>query len=202
MDNIREIVSSNITSLRKANNMTQVELAQKINFSDKAISRWEQGEVMPDIETIQKLSQEFNVPITAIIEKQEEIQPSNKKPKPTKQEVLSQFFLVFEIWTILSVVYAYLSISSNLYIWKIFLWGVPATLLLLYAVNLKHKHNISSFIYGTIFIWTFIACLFIQLIDLCPWFFFILGVPVQGMLVVRYLVKHEQKKTINENKKD
>ena len=196
MANIREIISTNITNLRKEKNWTQIELARRINFSDKAVSRWEKGEVMPDIETIQKLSEVFDVPMTSIIEKQK-IQKQEMKTKLTKQEVLSQVFLVCEIWTILSVAYAYLNISSGLHVWKIFLWGVPATVLLLYIVNLRHKHNISSFVYGTIFIWAFTACLFIQMINLHPWFFFILGIPIQGMLVIRYLVKHDKIKKEN-----
>jgi len=201
MENLREIIATNIINLRKAKNWTQVELARRINFSDKAVSRWEKGEVMPDIETIQRLSEVFDVPMTAIIEKQKN-QQQETKTKPTKQEVLSQIFLVCEIWTILSVAYAYLNISSGLNVWKIFLWGVPATVLLLYIVNLRHKHNVSSFVYGTIFIWTFTACLFIQMIHLHAWFFFILGIPIQGMLVVRYLVKHEQRKRKDEELKN
>ena len=201
MENLREIIATNIINLRKAKNWTQVKLARRINFSDKAVSRWEKGEVMPDIETIQRLSEVFDVPMTAIIEKQKK-QQQETKTKPTKQEVLSQIFLVCEIWTILSVAYAYLNISSGLNVWKIFLWGVPATVLLLYIVNLRHKHNVSSFVYGTIFIWTFTACLFIQMIHLHAWFFFILGIPIQGMLVVRYLVKHEQRKRKDEELKN
>ena len=201
MENLREIIATNIINLRKAKNWTQVELARRINFSDKAVSRWEKGEVMPDIETIQRLSEVFDVPMTAIIEKQKN-QQQETKTKPTKQEVLSQIFLVCEIWTILSVAYAYLNISSGLNVWKIFLWGVPATVLLLYIVNLRHKHNVSSFVYGTIFIWTFTACLFIQMFHLHAWFFFILGIPIQGMLVVRYLVKHEQRKRKDEELKN
>lgn len=201
MSNLREIISTNITNLRKSKNWTQVELARRINFSDKAVSRWEKGEVMPDIETIQKLSEVFDVPMTEIIEKQQDVKPA-EKTRPTKQEVLSQIFLVCEIWTILSVAYAYLDISSGLHIWKIFLWGVPATVLMLYIINLRHKHNISSFVYGTIFIWTFTTCLFIQMINLHAWFFFVLGVPIQGMLVIRYLVKHDKIKKQNEELKN
>ena len=196
MEDLREIISTNITHLRKSNGLTQVELAHRINFSDKAVSRWEKGEVLPDIETIQKLSEIFKVPMTAILEKQTDTGAKTKR-NISKQEILSQFLLIFEIWTILSVIYAYLNISSGLSVWQIFLWGIPATTLLLYMVNLRHKHNILSFVYGTIFIWTFTTCLFIQLINYKAWFFFVLGIPVQGMLFIRYLVKHEQKKSMD-----
>ena len=76
MSNLRETVSQNLVRLRKENNLTQIELSQKINFSDKAVSRWEKGEVLPDIETIEKLSEVFGVPMSAILEGQDT--PSKK----------------------------------------------------------------------------------------------------------------------------
>ena len=48
--------------------LTQVGLAKKINYSDKAVSRWEKGEVLPDIETLDALSKIFNVPLSYLIE--------------------------------------------------------------------------------------------------------------------------------------
>lgn len=192
MDDLREIIPQNIINLRKANHLTQIELAKKINYSDKAISRWEKGEVLPDIETIQKLSEIFNVPISAILEKQNDLSKS-KLTKPSKQEILSHSFILCEIWTIISVIYAYLNISQSYNLWQIFLWGIPATALILLVLNRKRKHNITSFIYSTILTWSSITCLFLHMLKFCPWYIFILGVPIQGMLVVRYLFNYKQK---------
>lgn len=47
MGALRRIVAANIVSLRTANHMTQLELGEKLNYSDKAISRWERGEAVP-----------------------------------------------------------------------------------------------------------------------------------------------------------
>jgi len=190
MESLKEIVSKNIINLRKANNLTQLELAKKINYSDKAISRWEKGEVLPDVETIQTLSIVFNVPMSAILESQDE----NKKiklTKPTKQDILSQVFIICEIWTIISVIYAYLNISKGMNLWQLFTWGIPATALILLVLSNKRKNNILSFIYGTILVWSAITCLFLQMLTSSPWYIFLLGIPVQGMLIVRYLFNHK-----------
>lgn len=200
MENIREIVAKNLVTLRKENGLTQIELAQKINFSDKAISRWEKGEVLPDIETLQKLSEVFNVSLSTILENQPNINKTNST-KLTKKDVLSQIFLFCEIWVIISVVYAYLNISLGLNLWQLFLWGVPATFLLLIIQNGKKKNNIISFVYGTIFVWSFITCLFLLMLKSCPWYFFILGVPTQGILIVRYLFNYKNNKLLDRKKK-
>ena len=192
MENIREIVAKNIATLRKESNLTQIELAQKINFSNKAISRWEQGEVLPDIETIQKLSEIFNVPISSILEEQDD-NKKRKISKLTKKDILSHIFLICEIWVVIGVIYAYLNISKGSNLWQIFLWGVPATALFLIIQNRKKKNNILSFVFTTIFVWSFITSLFLHLLESCPWYFFLLGIPVQGMLIVRYLFDYKHK---------
>lgn len=50
-----------IATLRKENNMTQVELAQKLQVTDKAVSKWERGLGFPDINTIEPLADALGV---------------------------------------------------------------------------------------------------------------------------------------------
>ena len=52
MKAIKEVLIENLISLRKEHKLTQLELAEKIGYSDKAVSRWEHGEVLPDVETL------------------------------------------------------------------------------------------------------------------------------------------------------
>lgn len=56
-----------IAQLRKEKNMTQQELGEKLFVTNKTISRWENGNYMPDIDTLQALSQEFNISINELL---------------------------------------------------------------------------------------------------------------------------------------
>ena len=56
LEDIKEIIAENISLLRKAGGMTQIELAEKLNYSDKAVSKWERGESVPDIAVLKQLS--------------------------------------------------------------------------------------------------------------------------------------------------
>jgi transcriptional regulator with XRE-family HTH domain len=200
MENIRNIVAKNLVTLRKEKGLTQLELAQKINFSDKALSRWEKGEVLPDIETIEKLSNVYNVSISSILENQDD-NPKTKFAMPTKKDILSQAFLICEIWVMVGVIYAYFRLSKGINFWPIFLWGVPATALFLIIQNRKNPNNILCFIYATIFVWSFITSLYLYMLKANPWYFFLLGVPIQGMLIVRYLFNYKQSKFIKIKRK-
>lgn len=56
-----------IATLRKENNMTQVELAQKLQVTDKAVSKWERGLGFPDINTIEPLADALGVSVLEIM---------------------------------------------------------------------------------------------------------------------------------------
>lgn len=62
---VKETVKENLIRLRREHKLTQLELSEKINYSDKAISRWETGEVTPDVETLAHLASLYGIPITA-----------------------------------------------------------------------------------------------------------------------------------------
>ena len=56
MDNtIKNIVAKNLIELRKSRNLTQSELAEMLNYSDKTISKWENGDSLPDISVLAAL---------------------------------------------------------------------------------------------------------------------------------------------------
>ena len=61
------MIARNLTQLRKENHLTQKELSEKLNYSDKVISKWERGESTPNIEALQALSDFYNVSIDQLI---------------------------------------------------------------------------------------------------------------------------------------
>ena len=60
-DNIREIVANNLITLRKQKGLTQNELAKKLSYSDNMVSRWERAEISPSIETLEKISEFYEI---------------------------------------------------------------------------------------------------------------------------------------------
>lgn len=60
-------VGATIKKLRKSNSMTQEELADKLSVTHQAVSNWERSKTQPDIETLKKMSNIFNVSIEEII---------------------------------------------------------------------------------------------------------------------------------------
>jgi transcriptional regulator with XRE-family HTH domain len=82
--NDKEILAQNIAFFRKKMNMSQTELAKKIEYSNKNVSKWELGETTPDIFTLKKLASIFNISIDTLVNP---ITSENKKAIKTKSVV-------------------------------------------------------------------------------------------------------------------
>ena len=100
----QEKIGKFILDIRKQNKMTQKELADKLNVTAQAVSKWENGRGIPDIEILQKISTEFNVNIESILNGEK-----NKKTMPIK------YILIILLVIILLGVAIYLLLNSSDY---------------------------------------------------------------------------------------
>ena len=85
MDN--EKFGSFIKELRKKSNLTQKELGEKLNVTDKAVSKWERGLSFPDITIINDLAKVFNITATEILNSKLD---NNDKPKEENKEEIKK----------------------------------------------------------------------------------------------------------------
>ncbi len=66
-EELKRIIGANIARLRREHHMTQAELAERINYSDKAVSKWERGESMPDVLTLMTLAGELDTDVNTLL---------------------------------------------------------------------------------------------------------------------------------------
>lgn len=72
MDDLKVIFAQNLMALRKQMKLTQAELAEKINYSDKAVSKWERGESIPDVSVLLDIARLFGVDLDFLVTKRED----------------------------------------------------------------------------------------------------------------------------------
>ena len=185
MENIKEIVAKNIVSLRKAKNLTQIDLAKKIHFSDKAISRWENAEVSPDLETLEKLSKVLGVSLAYMLEPHEEIKPVETKRK-IDNDLLINILACGVVWVILTILFVYLKLFYNYIFWQGFVWGIPISTSFMALYFRRKENKLAKMILRTILNWTIIASVYLQLLAYNLWLIFIIGIPVQACIIIGY----------------
>lgn len=86
----RKSIGQFISVLRKASGMTQKELAEKLNVSDKAVSRWERDECAPDISAIPVIAEIFGVTCDEIL-RGERTGAESQSKKSSEEKTQKQF---------------------------------------------------------------------------------------------------------------
>ena len=72
MEDIKSVIAKNITQLRQAAGMTQSELGEKLNYSDKSVSKWERAESIPDVAVLKQLADLFGVKLDDLLREEPE----------------------------------------------------------------------------------------------------------------------------------
>lgn len=105
-------IGEKIAEMRKQNNMTQKDLAEKLNVSDKVISKWETGKCLPDVETMLKLSKVLDVSISELYECVE------KSEKTTAEDYNEERIWQYKKYSIVSCFLILLSLVFLLFLTK------------------------------------------------------------------------------------
>ena len=119
------IVAKNLTKFRKANGLTQLELAEKLNYSDKAISKWERGESLPDVYMLQVIADMFGVTLNDLVNKNTEI----VKTKNNFNKGVITALSIGLTWLVAVAIFALLSIANINMAWLTFIYAIPAALI-------------------------------------------------------------------------
>jgi len=82
-ENVKYRIGANIAAYRKRDGLTQANLAEKLNYSDKAVSKWERGESIPDVLILMQLSELFGITINDLVCDPNEL-PKNSDSKLEK----------------------------------------------------------------------------------------------------------------------
>ena len=196
MENINIIIGNNIKTLRKANKLTQYELSEKLNYSNKAISRWESGDVTPDIQTLNKLSEIFNVPISKLFEENmstEKIKKSYKIQIGTKLAI--SLLAVLLVWFIATIGFVYIGLINNVYFWQIFVCAIPVTCIVAIIFNSIWGKYMFNFVFISVLIWSVLVCVYISLVQYNIWPIFLIGIPMQiGVILWSTISSNIQRK--------
>lgn len=187
MENIKFNLANNISNLRKEKKLTQLELANILNYSDKSISKWENGDACPDIEVIKKLADFFEVSVDYLInDNNNEDKNSIKKPerKFLTNKKLITILSCLIVWIIATTTYALLNIFAKVNYWLCFIWAIPATFIVLIVFNAIWGKKAFSITFTSGLVWSLILAIYLQLLKYNIWVLFLIGAPLQIAIII------------------
>lgn len=194
---IKQNIAHNISELRKSHKLTQLELAEKLNYSDKAISRWERGDTLPDIDILCKICELFNVPFEYLISA-DGSKVKEEEKKSSRVEVGNRLtitlLVIAVVWCVATFIYVYNDILFERNAWKVFVYAVPLSALVAQVFNNKWGHRKYSIYILSAFVWTLLASIYIGLLQYNIWLIFLLGVPLQVVVILWSRLKPKSRK--------
>lgn len=211
MENTNEInqkIAKNLIYYRKAANLTQAELAEKINYSDKSVSKWESGNGVPDVYTLLQLSKLYGVSLNQLVGEEPPAPAPQKAKISTGLRILIMLLSSGIVWLVAILVFVALQIASpdGGAWWLAFLYAVAVNAIVLVVYASIWKQRILNFISISTLIWTSILCLYLTISEIVSYmggelhalgFVFLLGVPLQILEILwtffRTLLRREKK---------
>ena len=190
MDNNNEInqkVAKNLIIYRKAAGLTQAEVAEKIHYSDKSVSKWESGNGIPDVYTLIQLSRLYGVSINAFLEEETVVK---KTGKSFGLQLLIMLLSSGIVWLVAIFSFALLQIlKPDGAWWLIYLYAVLANAIVMLVYAAIWKHRIINFFSVTTIIWMALVCAYLTIRLFVNdatglWLIFLVGVPLQSLEVL------------------
>ena len=193
---IKDCFAQNLVKYRKSLNLTQAELAEKLNYSDKAVSKWERAESLPDIYTIKNIADFFGTKVDDLIS-----EPKAEKPKINynigKKRTIICLASTAIVWLVAIVFFAFIHIifPSITVTWLSFVFAVPVTAIVLLVFTSVWGKSLGNVIIISILIWSVILTVYLTLMHTLAnppdslWEIFLIGIPAEGVTVFWYLYK-------------
>lgn len=208
MNDIKMIIAKNITELRKINNMTQLELAERLNYSDKAVSKWERGASVPDIAVLVEIADLFCVSLDYIVrEDHEKLEPltepeselvrkAQRANRRTHLAILGiSTQLVFFV-AMIAVIIIDLCLPSSPMRWLPFLYAVPVASIVWLVFNSVWFNKRLNYLIISILMWSIFASIHLSLLAFGISFanIYLIGLPGEMIIILWSVVNRTPKK--------
>lgn len=125
---IRTVLAEKLTAYRKRAGLTQAELAEKLNYSDKSISKWERGDGMPDLLVLCRLADLYDVPLDAFLREGALVRSQAEQKSRRIIITLISIGLAFFVATVAFFVCYLAKVDVG---WLAFIYAVPVSMILL-----------------------------------------------------------------------
>lgn len=211
MEDVKITIAKNISELRVAAGMTQLELAEKLHYSDKAVSKWERAESVPDITTLTLIAEVFGVSLDFLVcgisdnkgqtadgnTETDEISDDGgeesasdllrKKRKKTNHTVIT-LMSVLLVWFIAAFVYVLIDLISvdMHYHWLAFIYAVPISAIVWLVLNSIWFSRQLNYFIVSLLSWSLLVSIHLSLLPagINIGLIYVLGVPAQLIIIL------------------
>ena len=205
MVDIKEVLAKNIASLRQMNHMTQAELGEKLNYSDKTISKWERGESAPDISVLVEVAELFGVTLDSLVKPGSMKNAVNERKSDEVKYNRRAIAYISESVAFLVAIFAFiittLIIGKTTFQWLYFMYALPISLIVKLVFNSIWFNPRRNYLIISELMWSILAAVHITFlyfgIDVA--LIYLIGVAGEAVIVLWSFINKPKKKKLTEN---
>ena len=182
MQDLKPIIAQNIAELRKAASMTQIELATRLNYSDKAVSKGERGESIPDVSVLKEIADLFEVKVDYLLQADHsDTAPEELTPKQRRDHMIISLLSLSLVWLIATFMFVCLRIAlpDVTGLWLSFIYAVPVSAIVALVFNSMWGVPRRNYLIISILVWSILLSVYLSYPMGMMWLLFLLGIPAQ-----------------------
>lgn len=200
MDLLKINFAKKLLALRTGAGMTQSELGEKLNYSDKTVSKWERGEAIPDAAVLKNISRIFSVSIDFLLDDETPVDEADLVAK--KDGTLPQLSLypsitrviLAGIWTAAALLFVLLWIIVDVVLWQIFIYALPITALAMLIFNSIWNEGRGNFWIVSFQVISLLVAAYVGVLPLKnSWQLFLLVLPAELLVYLAFRIKKRRK---------
>lgn len=178
-------IGNNIAACRRQQGLTQAELAQKLNYSDKAVSKWERGESVPDVVTLVELARLFGISVDSLTGECPAQAPKKEIPRRRVDRNVIQMLVSLLVWFVALFVYVVLSSMQIPKSWIGFFYALPANAIVLLSLRSAWRMYSWNFALISLIVWGSLLSFYMTMLVFTGyniWKLFLLGILGQAAI--------------------
>ena len=202
--NQQEQLAKNLAYYRKASGLTQLELAEKFNYSDKSVSKWERGEGFPDVFVLKSLADFYGISVDDFYSTVKK-KISSQNSSLTKQ-VYIKLLSIGIGWLVTLMTFFFLMTllpkDAKFQEWLVFVYGALITGVILLVWDFIYHHRLLRVFDTSIVIWTGALTIYLTILvilNLNLYLIFLVGIPLEVLEILWFLFRKNKKKTGTNN---
>ena len=157
-ENIKKHFAKNLSSYRRQSGMTQLELAERLNYSDKSISKWERGDGLPDLFVAATIADMLGVSLNDLISEREP-----KRILHRRNKLIITGLSIGLVWLVASILFFIFQLALPTFsAWMFFAYAVPASAVVCIVFTCVWWKKIYRFLSVSALIWSLASCVMIS----------------------------------------
>lgn len=189
-EGLRLLIAENIAYYRKQNGDTQSDLAEKLNYSDKSISKWERGDGTPDIFILSKIAGLYGITVQDLLREK-------KVPKTRTRHILVHILAVGLVWLVMTVLFCISKIGGVLpdYAWLLYIYGLPITGIVSVVFSALWWNRVWVTLSSSLIVWGIGLSLVLSIHVDSVFLLFLICAVLEVLLILFFILRHQWKST-------